>query len=84
MNHSNMSNQEILAEEFAVYDTLINKASNEAVLKIKRWKFIGKIPGIGKRIRKEADRSIEKTLFSYVSNTYVLIEEGYYFDASAN
>ena len=78
------NNQDLLAEQFVLNDIRVSHASYEAVLKIRRWKFIIKIPGIGTRMRKEADSSMQKTLLSYVSNSFVLIEEGYFFSPSEN
>ena len=84
MNDLIRNNQDVLAEQFVLNDIRVSQTSYEAILKIKRWKFIVKIPGIGNRIRKEADVSIQKTLLSYVSNSFVLIEEGYFFTPSQN
>lgn len=84
MNHSIENKQDLLAELFHLSDTNSSQASYNAVLKIKRWKFIMKIPGISKKIREEANVSLEKSFFNYVSSTYVLIEEGYFFTPSEN
>ena len=84
MNHSIENKQELLAEEFHIADVNSSQASYNAVLKIKRWKFIMKIPGIGNKIKQEANGSLEKTFFNFVSNTFVLIEEGYFFTPSEN
>ncbi len=84
MNHSIENKQEVLAEEFHIADINSSQASYNAVLKIKRWKFIMKIPGIGIKIKQEANGSLEKTFFDYVSSTFVLIEEGYFFSPSEN
>ena len=84
MNFSIENKQELLAEEFHITDINNSQQSYNAVLKIKRWKFIMKIPGIGKKIKQEANGSLEKTFFNYVSNTYVLIEEAYFFSPSEN
>lgn len=84
MKNAIPNQQEVLAEQFHINDIQISHTSYEAVLKIKRWKFISKIPGIGKRIIKEADGNLERTLLNYISNTSVLIEEGYYFSSNEN
>src|SRR4051812_39462680 len=84
MNHSIENKQDLLAELFHLADVNNSQASYNAVLKIKRWKFIMKIPGISKKIREEANVSLEKTFFNYVTSTYVLIEEGYFFSPSEN
>jgi len=84
MNHPIENKQEALAEQFHIADINSSQASYNAVLKIKRWKFIMKIPGIGHKIREEANGSLEKTFFCFVSNTFILIEEGYFFSPSEN
>jgi hypothetical protein len=84
MNHSIENKQDLLAELFHLADINNSQASYNAVLKIKRWKFIMKIPGISPKIREEANTSLEKTFFRYVSSTYILIEEGYFFTPSEN
>lgn len=70
--------QNLLAEEFHLNDIQINKFNYESVLKIKRWKFIMNIPGIGSRIRVEATHDIRDTFLSYVKNSEVLFAEGYF------
>lgn len=70
--------QNFLAEEFHLKDIQINKLNYEANLKIKRWKFIMNIPGIGTRIREEATNDIHDTFLIYLKNSDVLGEEGFY------
>ena len=43
-----------------------------------------KIPGISPKIKEEANASLDKTFFRYVTSTYILIEEGYFFTPSEN
>jgi hypothetical protein len=84
MNRHIFNNQDSLAEQFILNEINVTQASYEALLKIKRCKFIMKIPGIGVRLREEAAASISKTFLSYTSNTYVLMEEGYYISSLEN
>ncbi len=70
--------QNFIAEEFHLQDIQINKANYEANLKIKRWKFIMNIPGIGNRIREEASADIRDTFLLFVNNSDLLGEEGFY------
>jgi hypothetical protein len=84
MNRRIFNNQDSLAEQFILEEINVTQASYEALLKIKRCKFIMKIPGIGVRLREEAAASIKKTFLSYTSNTYVLMEEGYYVSSLDN
>jgi hypothetical protein len=78
----NKQNQ--LAEQFHLKDIQIIKANYEANLKIKRWKFLMNIPGVGNRIREEATTDIQKNFLSYVNNTSILYEQGYYSYQVAN
>lgn len=84
MKNAIPNKQELLAEQFHINDIHVTQASYEAVLKIKRWKFISRIPGIGKQIKKEADGNLKRTLLTYIPNTCVLIEEGYFFSPCEN
>ena len=78
MNLHIFNNQDALAEQFILNEINVTQASYEALLKIKRCKFIMKIPGIGIRLKQEAEESIRKSFLSYDANTYILMEEGYY------
>jgi len=84
MKNAIPNKQNVLAEQFHLNDIQVSQSSYEAVLKIKRWKFISRIPGIGKSLRKEADGNLKRTLLTYVPNTCVLIEEGYFFSPNEN
>jgi hypothetical protein len=71
----NSNNQESIAEQVVLNEIYNNHAAYEAILKIKRWKFIMQIPGVAQKIAKEADESIQKNFLTFVSNQYVLAEE---------
>jgi hypothetical protein len=75
-----LNQQHFLAEQFHAKDISVMKANYEAVLKIKRWKFIHSLSTLSKNIRKEADNMIYTSFLSFVDNKDVLVEEGY-FDA---
>jgi|GEM_PF-1835152 len=76
MDYSISNQQESLAELVVLNDIQNNFTSYEAILSIKRWKFIIRIPGIAQRIIKEADENIQKNFLTYISNEEVLINEG--------
>ena len=76
MDHSISNYQESLAELFILNDIQNNFTSYEAILSIKRWKFILRIPGIAKRIIEDADENIKKNFLSYISCKQLLSEEG--------
>lgn len=75
-----LNQQHLLAEQFHSKDISLIKANYEAVLKIKRWKFIHSLSTLSKTIRKEADNMIYLSFLSFVDNKDILVEEGY-FDA---
>lgn len=78
MDYSTSNHQESLAELVVLNDIQNNFTSYEAILSIKRWKFITRIPGIAQRIIKEADENIQKNFLSFVPNQQVLDTEGYF------
>jgi len=47
-------------------------------LKIQSWQFAMRTPEIGQTYLKEAATMIQQSLLSFVPNTFVLSEEGYY------
>ena len=73
-----LNQQHFLAEQFHAKDISVIKANYEAVLKIKRWKFIHSLSTLSKTIRKEADNMIYTSFLSFVDNKEVLIVEGYF------
>ena len=76
--------QDYLALQFHLMDVKLNKSSHEAILAIRRLNFISRIPLVDQRIRRETERSLKETLFTYVPASLVLIDEGFYFDAIRN
>ncbi|MEO6001296.1 MAG: hypothetical protein ABIN89_30875 [Chitinophagaceae bacterium] len=84
MDHSISNLQGSLAELFILNDIQNNFTSYEAILSIKRWKFILCIPGIAQRIIDEADENIQKNFLSYISFKQVLIEEGDFYADTNN
>jgi len=79
MDHSISNIQESLAELLILNDIQNNFASYEAILCIKRWKFIIRIQGIASRITAEADENIRKNFLTYIPFKQVLMEEGDYY-----
>lgn len=79
MNPFMENEQDYLAAKFHINDSHIAQASHLAFLKIQSWKFALRTPAIGKRYRQEAQDLINKSFCSYVPNSFVLSEEGYYF-----
>ena len=68
-----------LAEKFMILEYHIAHASKIALLKIQSWKFALRTPTIGERYREEAQELINKSFCSFVPNSFILSEEGYYF-----
>ena len=71
--------QDFIAAKFHIYDSHITQASHLAFLKIQSWKFALRTPSIGKRYRTEAEDLINKAFCSFVPNSFILSEEGFYF-----
>ena len=83
MDYSISNQQESLADLVVLNDIQNNFASYEALMSIKRWKFITRIPGIGQHIRNEADESIRKKFFVFVNNQE-LLKEGLQYSSNDN
>lgn len=79
MNYYLENEQDYLAAKFHINDSHITQASHLAFLKIQSWKFALRTPTLGKRYREEAQDLITKSFCSFVPNTFILSEEGFYF-----
>jgi hypothetical protein len=84
MNQYIQNEQDYLAEKFMILEYHITHASKIALLKIQSWKFAMKTPEVGARYQKAAEDMVKQSLLSFVSNTHVLSEEGFYFRPIAN
>ena len=78
-NHFLENEQDYLAAKFHIHDSHIKQASHLAYLKIQSWKFAIRTPAIGTRYKEEAQELINKSFCSYVPNSFILSEEGFYF-----
>jgi len=76
--------QDRLAEIFRQRDNQIIQESKVAFLKIQSWQFAVRTPEIGQSYLKEAASMIKQSLLSFVPNSFVLSEEGYYIDPIEN
>jgi hypothetical protein len=79
MDHLIKNNQKFLAEQFCLSDMQVNKSSHNAVLIIKRWKLIRKIPApvVGDIVQAHTERLIRKSFFSFVPNSVFLLNDGF-------
>lgn len=84
MEETYQNKQDLLARQFHLREVTISRASYEAILAIRRLKFISKIPLVDDRIRKETEEILKQTVFTYVSPGWLLLEEGYYVDVVKN
>lgn len=84
MESTYQNKQDYLARQFHLMDLQLNKTSHEAVLAIRRLKFISKIPLVDQRIRVETEQTLKENLLSYIPASMILIGEGYYFDPLKN
>jgi hypothetical protein len=76
--------QEHLAESFRQLENQLSQESRLAFLKIQSWQFAVRTPEIGQSYLKEAAAMIRQSLLSFVPNTFVLSEEGYYITMTDN
>ncbi|PWT76332.1 MAG: hypothetical protein C5B59_06860 [Bacteroidetes bacterium] len=84
MSPNIQNQQDRLAELFRQQDNQIAQESKVAFLKIQSWQFAMRTPEIGQSYLKEAATMIKQSLLSFVPNTFVLSEEGFYVDAIEN
>jgi hypothetical protein len=78
------NNQSYLAEEFQRFETYLLQESRIALLKIQSWQFAMKTPEVGSHYQQEATEMVKKSLLSFVPNSFVLSEEGYYYKPIGN
>lgn len=78
MNPFIQNDQDYLAAKFHINDSHATQACHLAFLKIQSWKFALRTPSIGKRYRKEAEEMLMQSFFTFVPNTHILSEEGFY------
>ncbi len=76
--------QDRLAEIFRQMDNQVTQESKVAYLKIQSWQFAVRTPEIGSTYLREAASMITQSLLSFVPNTFVLSEEGYYLNPIEN
>ena len=70
--------QDRLAEISRQMDNQITQESKVAYLKIQSWQFAVRTPEIGPTYLREAATMITQSLLSFVPNSFVLSEEGFY------
>jgi hypothetical protein len=70
--------QDRLAETFRQHENQVMQECKVAFLKIQSWQFAMRTPEIGQNYLKEAANMIQQSLLSFVPNSFVLSEEGYY------
>ena len=76
--------QDRLAEIFRQQDNQIIQESKVAFLKIQSWQFAVRTPEIGATYLREAASMITQSLLSFVPNSFVLSEEGFYMNPIEN
>ena len=78
------NDQDYLAEKSQMLDNHTTHACKIAFLKVQSLKFALKTPEVGFDYLKSVREMVQTSLLSYIPNTYVLSEEGYYFTAIEN
>lgn len=84
MSPNIQNQQERLAQTFRQIDNQILQESKVAFLKIQSWQFAMRTPEIGQNYLREAAAMLKQSLLSFVPNTFVLSEEGYYLNPIEN
>ncbi len=78
------NNQNYLAEESQRFENYLLQESRIAILKIQSWQFAMKTPEVGIHYQQEATDMVKKSLLSFVPNSFVLSEEGFYYKPISN
>ena len=73
-----LNQQHFLAEQFHAKDIFIDRANYEAILKIKRWRFIHSLSALSKTVRREADNMIQTSFLTFIDNHELLKFEGFF------
>ena len=76
--------QDRLAEIFRQMDNQVIQESKVAFLKIPSWQVAIRTTEIGANYLREGESMITQSLLSFVPNSFVLSEEGYYLNAIEN
>lgn len=81
---SSEDQQDYLAETFRQQDYRLAQECKIAYLKIQSWQFVLRTPDLGAIYRHAASKMIHESLLSFVPNTFVLNEVGYYLNVTNN
>jgi hypothetical protein len=84
MKPNTQNQQDFLAETFIQSENQVMQESKIALLKIQSWRYAMRTPEMGTNYQREAASMISKSLMSFVPNTFVLSEEGFYFSVIEN
>jgi hypothetical protein len=84
MKPNTQNQQDFLAETLINLEKQVIQESKIALLKIQSWRYAMRTPEMGFGYQKEAASMISKSLMSYVPNSFILSEEGFYFSAIEN
>jgi hypothetical protein len=68
-----------VAEQFRQTENFIIQESRVALLKIQSLQFALKTPEVGIHYQREAEEMIKQSLMTFVPNSFVLSESGFYF-----
>ncbi|HLX92728.1 MAG TPA: hypothetical protein VKR32_13650 [Puia sp.] len=84
MKPNTQNQQDRLAEKLINLENHVIQESKIALLKIQSWRYAMKTPEIGISYQREAALMITRSLMSFVPNSFVLSEEGFYFSVVEN
>jgi hypothetical protein len=79
MNPNTQNHAVLLAEQFLLQENSVHEESKIALLKVQSFRFAMKTPEVGIYYQQEAGDMVRRALLSFVPNTFILSEVGFYF-----
>lgn len=79
MNPNTQNHAVLLAEQFILQENSVNEESKIALLKVQSFRFAMKTPEVGIYYQQEAGDMVRRALLTFVPNTFILSEVGFYF-----
>ena len=84
MNRAYQNHQALLADQFLQKEVSVNEESKIALLKVQSFRFAMKTPEVGIYYQQEAGEMVRRALLTFVPNTFILSEVGFYFASLDN
>lgn len=78
MNTNIHNQQSFIAEQFMRADRHLTTRSRRALMKVQSWNLTH-LPGTDENFKSQVKELLKDSLLTYVSNGYVILQEGYYY-----